>query len=101
MRQAWLKGVLVCVVIAASLIGIVVLSMQKPQDNSERIAVISSAAKMPPNEADGDIVYRTPSGTKYHLSAKCLSLANSKSIEEITIALARESGLSACSRCGE
>lgn len=50
-------------------------------------------------EPEGKIVYVTPSGTRYHLTQDCASLARSETVLETTEELAEAQGLPPCSRC--
>lgn len=105
-RAVW-KYLLVGVVFVVSMCGVIALSAQgnvskdtvKSDTTSTPIPEQTQSAPEPEISGKEDVVYRTPSGTKYHLSRSCPSLSKSKTVEQVTIAEALSDGLDACSRC--
>jgi hypothetical protein len=66
----------------------------KPVVVQAPVATVKSTAK--PNGGNGIVVYRTDSGTKYHMDG-CSSLAKSKIA--VSLANAKAMGLTPCSKC--
>lgn len=48
---------------------------------------------------DNTIAFLAPTGTKMHLNSNCLTLKNSKSLSEISVAKGKKMGYEFCSKC--
>ena len=100
-----LKGILICVITGIALTLVILFSLQPNSESSMKMVIPDKQVQVQVPEAEppriSEVVYRTPKGTKYHITKDCPSLSRSKTIEETTVEQAELDGLGACSKCAK